>query len=67
MWGYSGGSVATEFAAELSVQYSPEMEFAGAVLGGVVPNITGVLDRVNGSPYVRNIFAFFSRFAKPTC
>lgn len=58
MWGYSGGSVATEFAAELSVQYAPELDFAGAVLGGVVPNITGVLDRVNGSPYVGNVFAF---------
>lgn len=29
MWGYSGGSIATEFAAELQVQYAPELNFSG--------------------------------------
>jgi len=57
MWGYSGGSIASEFAAELAVQYAPELAFAGAALGGVVPNLTSVLERINGSPYVGDTFA----------
>ncbi|GAB1317481.1 LIP-domain-containing protein [Madurella fahalii] len=58
MWGYSGGSVATEWATELAVQYAPELAFAGAAIGGVVPNITGpTLDAINKSPYVGDVFA----------
>jgi Secretory lipase len=29
MWGYSGRSIASEFAAELQVQYAPELNFSG--------------------------------------
>jgi len=58
MWGYSGGSVATEFAAELAVQYAPELAFAGAVLGGVVPRLTpSELEGINRSPYVGDVVA----------
>lgn len=48
MWGYSGGALASEWAAELQVQYAPELEFAGAALGGLTPNVTSVLETVNG-------------------
>jgi hypothetical protein len=48
MWGYSGGSLATEWAAELQPTYAPELNFAGAALGGLVPNITSVLKTING-------------------
>lgn len=49
MWGYSGGALASEWAAELAVQYAPEMEFAGAALGGLTPNVTSVMAAVTGS------------------
>lgn len=48
LWGYSGGALASEWAAELQVQYAPELQFAGAALGGLTPNITNVLLAVNG-------------------
>ncbi|KAH8892596.1 lipase 1 [Thozetella sp. PMI_491] len=47
MWGYSGGALASEWAAELQVGYAPELNFAGAALGGLTPNITNVLLTTN--------------------
>jgi hypothetical protein len=52
LWGYSGGSLASEWAAELQIQYAPELTISGAALGGLTPNITSVLHTVNGSMYV---------------
>lgn len=49
MWGYSGGALASEWAAELQVQYAPELDFAGAALGGLTPNVTNVLVAVSGT------------------
>ncbi|KHN93840.1 Lipase, secreted [Metarhizium album ARSEF 1941] len=49
MWGYSGGSLATMFAAELQPSYAPEVEVAGAAVGGIVPSIMTVLRQVNGT------------------
>jgi len=43
MWGYSGGSIASTFAAELQYSYAPELEFTGAAIGGLVPNLTDVI------------------------
>jgi len=44
LWGYSGGSIASEFAAELAIQYAPELSIAGVALGGLVANLTqGIL------------------------
>jgi hypothetical protein len=48
MWGYSGGALASEWAAELQVQYAPELNFSGAALGGLTPNITSVLEIMSG-------------------
>lgn len=50
LWGYSGGALASEWAAELQVQYAPELVdlFRGAALGGLTPNVTSVLLSVNG-------------------
>ncbi|KAL2782937.1 secretory lipase-domain-containing protein [Aspergillus keveii] len=47
MWGYSGGSLASGFAAELHPIYAPELKIAGAVLGGTVPKILPVIESVN--------------------
>lgn len=49
MWGYSGGALASEWAAELQVQYAPEMKFGGAALGGLTPNVTSVFFSINKS------------------
>ncbi|KAJ4396450.1 hypothetical protein N0V93_000669 [Gnomoniopsis smithogilvyi] len=49
MWGYSGGALASEWAAELQVQYAPEMNFSGAALGGLTPNVTSVFFQINKS------------------
>ncbi len=50
MWGYSGGSIASEWAAELQVQYAPELNFSGLAIGGVPPNATGLLQNIDGTP-----------------
>ena len=52
LWGYSGGALASEWAAELQVQYAPELKFAGVALGGLTPNATNVLETINRSPSV---------------
>jgi hypothetical protein len=49
MWGYSGGSIASEWAAELQVQYAPELNFAGVALGGLVPNLTNSVETITGT------------------
>ncbi|KAF4969806.1 hypothetical protein FSARC_3031 [Fusarium sarcochroum] len=50
LWGYSGGSIASEWASELAVQYAPELTgtVVGAAIGGVIANITDVLVSVSG-------------------
>lgn len=51
MWGYSGGSIASETAAELQVQYAPELNFAGAALGGLVSNLTAAFPVITGTQF----------------
>ncbi|GAB1192506.1 hypothetical protein APSETT444_001698 [Aspergillus pseudonomiae] len=52
LWGYSGGSLASGFAAELHPTYAPELNIVGAALGGTVPKIRPVIDAVNKGPFV---------------
>ena len=47
MWGYSGGALASEWAAELQAAHAPELKINGVALGGLTPNITSVLLAVN--------------------
>lgn len=51
MWGYSGGSLASMWAAELQPSYAPELAIAGAAVGGSVPNITTVVTSINGQSH----------------
>lgn len=51
MWGYSGGSIASEWASELQEQYAPELKFSGMAIGGCVPNITEARDNLTGSAW----------------
>ena len=43
LYGYSGGAVAGEFSAELQPIYAPELNIAGAAVGGLIPNMTVLL------------------------
>ncbi|KAI8958103.1 LIP-domain-containing protein [Daldinia sp. FL1419] len=57
MWGYSGGSIASEKAAELQVQYAPELSagFVGAALGGVVSDVGAEFTVTNKMPFMGNL------------
>ncbi|CEJ93962.1 hypothetical protein VHEMI09519 [[Torrubiella] hemipterigena] len=50
MWGYSGGSVATNWAAELQPTYAPELRILGAAVGGTVPKVSSVVRTINKGP-----------------
>ncbi|KAM5448771.1 hypothetical protein MaudCBS49596_005278 [Microsporum audouinii] len=47
LWGTSGGSVASGFAADLHPSYAPELNIVGVALGGIVPSITTALLSLN--------------------
>ena len=51
MWGYSGGSLATGWAAELQPTYAPELKIVGAALGGTIPSIISVVNHTNATPF----------------
>ncbi|CRG83030.1 hypothetical protein PISL3812_00378 [Talaromyces islandicus] len=51
LWGYSGGSIASEFAAELQATYAPDIEIAGVAIGGLPTLVGEVLKSVPKSPY----------------
>ncbi|KAM7203391.1 Secretory lipase domain containing protein [Naviculisporaceae sp. PSN 640] len=48
LWGYSGGALASEWAAELQSAYAPKLKIAGMALGGLTPNVTSVTEYING-------------------
>jgi hypothetical protein len=50
MVGYSGGSIATEFASELATRYAPELKFVGVAEGGIPVDFSHNLAYINGSP-----------------
>lgn len=49
LWGYSGGGLASAWAAELCEQYAPELNIVGAVLGSPVGDPGSVARRLNRS------------------
>ncbi len=49
LWGYSGGGLASAWAAELAADYAPDLDVVGAVLGAPVGNLTHTFRRLNGS------------------
>ncbi|KAG7191475.1 uncharacterized protein KQ657_003070 [Scheffersomyces spartinae] len=53
MWGYSGGSIATGWAAAQQPEYAPELKtvLRGACMGGMVTNLTSLLMHLDGSIY----------------
>ncbi|MFB7723282.1 lipase family protein [Nocardia sp. NPDC056100] len=51
LWGYSGGGLATTWAAELAADYAPELDIVGAVAGSPVGDPANAFVRLNGSPF----------------
>ncbi|KXP03307.1 lipase family protein [Tsukamurella pseudospumae] len=51
LFGYSGGGLATAWAAELQPSYAPEVPLAGAVAGSPVGNLRNTFLRLAGGPF----------------
>jgi hypothetical protein len=49
MLGYSGGSIATEWASELAPSYAPSLNIVGAASGGVPVDMAHNLNYINGT------------------
>ena len=49
LWGYSGGGLATAWAAEMHADYAPELNVVGAVLGSPVGDLGHTFRRLNGT------------------
>lgn len=49
LWGYSGGGLASAWAAEMHAGYAPELNVVGAVLGSPVGDLANTFRRLNGS------------------
>jgi Secretory lipase len=49
MVGYSGGSIASEWASELQPTYAPELDIIGVAEGGIPADYVHVLDYIDGS------------------
>ncbi|MBW0014308.1 lipase family protein [Mycobacterium sp.] len=49
LWGYSGGGLASAWAAEMCGDYAPELDIVGAVLGSPVGDLGNTFRRLNGS------------------
>jgi len=51
LWGYSGGGLASAWAAEMHADYAPELNLVGAVLGSPVGDLGNTFTRLNGSQW----------------
>jgi alpha-beta hydrolase superfamily lysophospholipase len=51
LWGYSGGGLASAWAAEVHGDYAPDVNVVGAVLGSPVADLGNAFRRLNGSFY----------------
>lgn len=49
LWGYSGGGLASAWAAEVCADYAPELNVVGAVLGSPVGDLGSTFRKLNGS------------------
>jgi hypothetical protein len=47
--GYSGGSIAAEWASELAPKYAPDLDLVGVAEGGIPVDFAHNLDYINGS------------------
>jgi hypothetical protein len=57
LWGYSGGGLASAWAAELQPSYAPELKLAGVAEGGVPPDLAAVAKNIDGGAFAGIYFA----------
>lgn len=57
LMGYSGGSIGSEWAAELAPRYTPGLNIVGAAIGGIPVHLAHNLRYVNGSPVWSSVAA----------
>ncbi len=48
IWGYSGGSLASGWAAQVQPTYAPDLNIRGVAVGGFVTNVAQALTAING-------------------
>lgn len=51
LWGYSGGSIASGWAAQLQPHYAPELRIDGVAVGGYCVNLTAIVLSINNGLY----------------
>lgn len=51
LWGYSGGGLASAWAAQVQPTYAPELNVRGFALGSPSPDPAAVVHRLNGTPW----------------
>lgn len=49
LWGYSGGGLATSWAAEMAPDYAPELNLVGAALGSPIGDPASAFTRLNAT------------------
>lgn len=57
LWGYSGGALATAWAAALHPEYAPELNLVGAASGGTPADVFSVVQAAEGGPFFNLIFS----------
>ncbi|OBT97421.1 hypothetical protein VE01_04346 [Pseudogymnoascus verrucosus] len=64
--GYSGGAIATGWAASLQPTYAPEIDIKGWVSGGTPANLTAVADFIDGTTFSGFVLAVVDGLTKPS-
>lgn len=64
--GYSGGAIATGWAASLQPAYAPEIDIKGWVSGGTPANLTGTADYIDGTIFSGFVLAVVDGLIKPS-
>ncbi|WP_324193013.1 lipase family protein [Nocardia transvalensis] len=54
--GYSGGAIATGWAAQIAPDYAPDLHLAGAMIGGTPADYDMLVRTMNGTPVGSGIF-----------
>lgn len=57
MWGYSGGALATSWAASLQPTYAPELNIVGAASGGTPADVFSIVQGSENGPFFALIFS----------
>lgn len=57
MWGYSGGALATSWAASLQPAYAPELNIVGVASGGTPADVFGIVQAAENGPFFGLIFS----------